>query len=45
MGGRSRRSGACSGRHRRVVPDMTNWLYLIGSLCFLVGTIINMVKQ
>lgn len=24
---------------------MSNWFYVAGSLCFLVGTIINMVKR
>jgi len=24
--------------------DMANWFYCAGSLCFLLGTIINMVR-
>jgi hypothetical protein len=28
-----------------VMKMMANWFYLIGSICFIVGTIINMTAQ
>lgn len=31
--------------HNGEGEGVSNWLYLIGSVCFLVGTIINMTSK
>lgn len=41
MGGRRL---VCHARNRIEGASLTNWFYLAGSVCFLIGTLINIVR-